>query len=214
MLSDYSREQCIQISINSADRYGFPRVVMVGCGEQESHHRQYARRPLNPAQDAAYWPDVSMSVYQQTIAFSEEYAAEGGDWRVYPGPETVERIGNRYYDVPYAADVAARKLAGIWAELPNRGREQTAAEALAVYNAGWSLPLALNPNRRNIIDSVAAAAAILADWEEPVTEETKQAVITQLGAIWGLAGQETDDAREWAFKQAVIAIKSALGLNG
>lgn len=120
------------------------------------------RRPKNPAQDPAYWPDVSEGVLQQTVAWSDEYLDEGGDPDTYPGPATVERILALYRNPDHAFRQALPKLV---ATLNEAGGNKLAG--LCLYNAPAIDP-AVNPNRGDYSRGLHAASKILAgqSWRE------------------------------------------------
>lgn len=98
----------IETANAAADRAGIPRLLLLACGVAESNLNPRARRPGMASDDERYWPDVSAGVWQQTIRWADEYRGDG----TYPGSDEVERIAALYYDLEYAAEVAARNLAG------------------------------------------------------------------------------------------------------
>ena len=93
-----------------ADRENLPRRVLLALAYAESTWDAQKRRPVNQSQDPAFWPDVSGGAFQQTVAFSDEFAARGLNPSNYPGAQITEEILSRYFDLDHAARVAARKL--------------------------------------------------------------------------------------------------------
>lgn len=111
-----SRDEVIAISNAVADEVGIPRLLMLACGIAESNLRWDARRPTDPAQDAAYWTDVSFGPWQQTVRWSQEYQdwytndAPGHPPGQFPGSDVIEAVFDHYRDTWHAARVAARQL--------------------------------------------------------------------------------------------------------
>ena len=101
----------VAISNAAADAAGIPRQLLLACGIAESNLRTDARRPKDPAKDAASWPDVSGGAWQQTVRYDPDYRG-GSD---YPGPDEVERVLALQYDPVRSAKVAAENLAQKWA---------------------------------------------------------------------------------------------------
>lgn len=101
----------VAISNAAADAAGIPRQLLLACGIAESNLRTDARRPKDPAKDAASWPDVSGGAWQQTVRYDPSYRG-GSD---YPGPDEVERVLALQYDPVRSAKVAAENLAQKWA---------------------------------------------------------------------------------------------------
>jgi hypothetical protein len=65
-----------------APRYGIPPRLGVALGIMESNLERYSRRPWNPAEDYAYWPDVSGGPFHQAIAWAPiGDQRTGPDWR-------------------------------------------------------------------------------------------------------------------------------------
>lgn len=111
-----TQDEVIATSNRVADAVGLPRVLLLACAIAESNLRPDARRPADPAQDAAFWPDVSYGPWQQTVRWSQEYRdwclhdAPGHDPNAYPGLDVVEAVFDHYRDVEHAARVAAAQL--------------------------------------------------------------------------------------------------------
>lgn len=141
MLAAAPLSDVVAISNTIADELGIPRVVMLGCAVAESNLDPQARRPRDPAQDRAYWPDVSAGVWQQTVRWSQEYA-DAGYTGAYPGPAVVERILRLYIDPWHAGRVAAKQIA-YWLT-----QEPDPLDALCRYNRP-ALEPGQNPNRAN-----------------------------------------------------------------
>jgi hypothetical protein len=111
-----TRDDVIAASHAAADAAGIPRLLLLSAGIAESNLRPDARRPTDPARDAAAWPDCSYGPWQQTARWSEEYHA----WIAndaplhppgqFPGSDVVEAVFDHYRDLGHAARVAARQL--------------------------------------------------------------------------------------------------------
>jgi hypothetical protein len=123
-----TRDEVIAIADRIADETGIPRRLLRACGIAEGNLRWNARRPKNPDQDAAFWPDVSGGAWQQTVRYDPDY--RGGS--AYPGPAEVERILALQYDVERSARVAARQLKGKW-----NGEHTDDAFLRAMYLYNW-----------------------------------------------------------------------------
>ena len=106
MADPKTRDEVIASSNRVADEWGIPRLLLLACGVAESNLRWDARRPTDASQDAAFWPDVSGGVWQQTVRYDPDYS--GGE--NYPGPSEVQRIMEKQYDVERSAHVAAANL--------------------------------------------------------------------------------------------------------
>jgi hypothetical protein len=123
-----------------AEEFGIPARVLLGLGIAESNLRWNARRPVDPADDARYWPDVSGGVAQQTVRWSMEYA-EAGYTSGVPSPAFIESVLQRYYDPRHSFRVAAPTIAH------NLAKYGDALQSLNAYNLpsgnGWS------PNESN-----------------------------------------------------------------
>jgi hypothetical protein len=122
----------------------------------ESEWQIAARRPKNPAMDAAMWPDVSSGLGQQTVAYSDEFRAMGLDARRYPGPEVTEQIMAAYRDPEHALRVAAGKLR-YWLSQSN----DDFLDAACRYN--WpAMDPAKNPHRGRYAQGLAVTDRMLA----------------------------------------------------
>lgn len=203
----WTREQIIALSNRLADEHGIPRVAMLGCGIAESDLVWNARRPKTPAEDAAYWPDVSMGVWQQTIRWSREYV----DWSwdhghpvaELPGADVIKFIGDLYFNPEHAGRVAAPQIKHYLTQ--ENGR---VLDALCRYN--WpAKPPAQNPNRANCQRGIVEAERILAAAPEPQPEpvpERLHPTIPEpaLAAYWSAAvpgipfAAQLGIVREWA----------------
>ena len=164
-----SESEVIAISNRLADEYGIPRLAMLACGVAESDLVWSARRPRDSADDARYWPDVSAGVWQQTVAWSPEFAAAGGfGTSPYPGPTITSRILSLYYDPEHAGRVAAPQIKA-W--LAAEGGD--IVRGLCRYNWPAQDP-DLNPNKANYERGLRGAAQLLAESpEEPATESPR-----------------------------------------
>lgn len=114
MADPKTRDEVIAISNATADAAGVPRLLLLAAGIAESNLAWDARRPKDPAQDAAFWPDVSPGVWQQAVRWSQEYAAwcaeQGHPPATFPGSDVVEAVMAHYWDVEHAARVAVGQL--------------------------------------------------------------------------------------------------------
>lgn len=131
-----TREQVIAASNAAADAAGIPRLLPLAAGVAESNLRADARRPATPADDAAYWPDVSYGPWQQTVRWSQEYQswymndAPGHPPAQFPGSDVVEAVFDHYRDLGHAATVAARQLKAHY----RPGEDDAIWKALNRYN--------------------------------------------------------------------------------
>jgi hypothetical protein len=111
-------------------------VLLLACAIAESGLDPNARRPKDPAQDVAFWPDCSAGLHQRAIRWSEEYRMLGFNGE-YPGAEVVEDLLELYRDPHHSSRVAAATLRG---NLAKSGGDLLGS--LALYNApalngGW-----------------------------------------------------------------------------
>lgn len=153
------RQEVLEMALRLANEYGLPRDVMLGCAIAESNLDPRARRPVDPAQDRDYWPDVSMGAWQQTVRWAPEYlswsADHGHPAGEVPGADVIQLIGDLYYNVEHSGRVAAENLAGKW-----RQYRPDKLETLCRYN--WpGLDGVNNPNRGNYQRGLAEALEIL-----------------------------------------------------
>lgn len=153
------RGQVIRIAVDAADAARIPRELVLACAIAESDLVPTARRPRNPADDARYWPDVSMGAWQQTVRWTEEYAAwakaHGHNPADVPPAEVIRTIGDRFYDPSYAASIAVPNLAAKW-----RSYQPDILETLCRYN--WPAQRGIdNPNRANYARALLEAVQIL-----------------------------------------------------
>lgn len=135
----------LAINNAAADAAGIPRLLLLACGIAEGNLNPNARRPVNPADDARYWPDVSGGVWQQTVRWDPDY--HGG--AAYPGPEEVARVLALQFDPERSARVAAANLTPKWRQYqpdifatlcaynwPAGGGKPASAAAAANYRRG------------------------------------------------------------------------------
>lgn len=106
MADPKTRDQVVETSNRVADEWGLPRLLLLATGIAESNLRWDARRPVNPADDERYWPDVSAGVWQQAVRYDPEYQGGPG----FPGAAEIERILQKQYDVERSSHVAAANL--------------------------------------------------------------------------------------------------------
>lgn len=119
--------EVIAISHRTADEHGILRVLLLACAVAEGNLVWNARRPKDPANDAAYWPDVSGGPWQQTVRYDPAY--RGGD--AFPGAAEIERVLALQYDVERAARVAALSLRAKW---NGKADDESLLRALYLYN--------------------------------------------------------------------------------
>jgi hypothetical protein len=158
----------IALSNRLADEFGVPREVMLGCAVAESNLNPDARRPKSPADDPAFWPDVSFGLWQQTVRWSREYAdwcqANGHLPGAFPGHDVIARIGAFYTDPEYAGRKAAPQLATYWRQ------ERDPLNCLCRYNKPNLDPF-LNPNRANYQRGLNEARRLLTVPEDGMLSE-------------------------------------------
>lgn len=153
-------EDLVRAIVPIAAEEGVSAKAIVALAWAESTWRSDARRPADPAADRTAWPDVSMGPFQQTVRWSDEFVALG-QGSGYPGPDVVEQIGRRYYDVDHATRVAARRLK---TALDRSGGHLL--DALCLYNRPNGDPLT-NPNRARYARAIEEARRLLATLEVP-----------------------------------------------
>jgi hypothetical protein len=120
-----------------ADRVQCPPRLLTALCVMESNLDEASRRPTDPADDFAYWPDVSGSLTHQAVAF-----APIGDRQ--PTRANIDYVLG--YLMAHPADairIAADNIGPKWAQW------QDGLEALSRYNAP-GLRWHQNPNRENI----------------------------------------------------------------
>lgn len=120
------------------------------------------RRPVELDDAADMWPDVSVGPFHQTIRWSPEWIAEaraaGVNPSVYPGDDTIARIGARYLDNQHAIAVAMPKLQAAYATATDAGGDL--ADAASYYNKPNMDP-ADNRNRAAYATAIEQARLIL-----------------------------------------------------
>jgi hypothetical protein len=151
--TDY-RAGPVAICRRYADDWDLPRELVLGCAIAESDLDALARRPHAAELDAAYWPDVSGGLFQQTVRWSKEYAAAGFGGE-YPGPAFTESTLQMYYDMNYAASVAIGQLLAAY-----RHTDSSVLDACCFYNSPNLEPLD-NPNRENYRRGIEQALRLL-----------------------------------------------------
>jgi hypothetical protein len=127
---------------------------LVGLMIAESGLSETARRPVDPADDLRYWPDVSGSVGQQTVLYAKGYGL--GD-----GTASRSNIDDVMHilmtNIPLAINIAARQYGSYYRLTGDH------FEACARYNGGPGASWASIPpgNRKNYLDGWAASAQYL-----------------------------------------------------
>lgn len=128
-----------------ADRVQCPPRLLTGLCIMESNLDEHSRRPTDPAQDFAYWPDVSGGLTHQAVAFAPIGSRQ-------PTRGNIDFVLGYLMDNPdKAIAIAADNIGPKWAQW------QDGKEALSRYNApgrAW----AQNPNRANIARGWEASA--------------------------------------------------------
>lgn len=139
-----------------ADRVSCPPRLLTGLCIMESNLDERSRRPLDPAKDFDYWPDVSGALTHQAVAFAPIGTRQ-------PTRGNIDFVLGYLMDNPdKAIAIAADNIGPKWAQW------QDGKEALSRYNApgrNW----AANPNKVNIARGWEASARYV------VTEDSSMA---------------------------------------
>lgn len=152
----WTRAQVIEIVKALAVEYEIPALALLTLGEAESGLRAHARRPIDPSQDRAYFPDVSFGWAQQTARWSREYAAAGYTGE-YPGDAFMREMERLYSDPWHAGRVAAPQLKYYLAR-----EDWDILRALSAYNKP-NLPPEQNVNLANYQRGLEVARRILGE---------------------------------------------------
>lgn len=178
MADPKTREEVIAISNTVADEWRIPRVLLLACGIAEGNLKWNARRPASPAQDAAFWPDVSGGPWQQTVLYDPDY--QGGN--AYPGPAEVARVLELQYDVTRAAHVAASNLARKFRDGTETDDDENLIRDLFEYNwpAGHERPYTPQ-HEANYRRGLREARAILRDQPDPGASPMKLSEVLARG---------------------------------
>jgi hypothetical protein len=104
------RDEILALIYRIADEYGLPRLLLLGCAIAESNLNPRARRPTSAQQDAAFWPDVSGGLMQQTVRYDPAY--RGGS--TFPGVAETERVIALQLDPERSLRVGAENLKDKW----------------------------------------------------------------------------------------------------
>lgn len=143
-----------------ADREQMDAQGFLGLLIAESNLDEQARRPVDPAQDLAYWPDVSGSLGQQTVRYAVSFGlGDGSSTRA-----NIDAVMARLMtDLAFTLDIAAQQWGAFYRA---SGDWRTAC---AKYNGGggatWqTIPAA---NRANYERGYAATAAYMGETPMP-----------------------------------------------
>lgn len=184
------RREIIDLIVRKAHEHNLIPWEFLGGAIAESALDPQARRPRDPAQDAAYWPDVSFGLFQQTARWADE-----GDQS--PRPDNIRYIQELYFDPVHACNVAARKFG------PLRRTEATALDAWCRYNWPAKDP-AQNPNRGNYADGLAEAQRILGtapmvtfNPNEPNIQQNDPWSCAPTSARWSLKAVGRNPSEQW-----------------
>lgn len=156
-----------------ADGYACPPRVLVALGIAESNLNEYAARERA-------WPDVSYSIWQQTVKWAAGYGVGDGT------DTTANRAAVRTaltVNLDRAADIAARQLGHWWGLYPEP------IQAMCRYNRP-STPASENANRPNYERAWAQSARYVVQASD-AEEETPMSEFT--GGFADLADQLGED---------------------
>jgi hypothetical protein len=161
----------------ASDRYSIPPQLLTACGIAESDLSAQAAREKT-------WPDVSYSVWQQTVKYAADYGL--GDGANTPTNRALVRQVLSS-DLARAADIAARQLGHWWAQ------EGDPIRALCRYNRPGGDP-ATNPNRANYERGWAASSRYVSQ-EDGMPEHSFQYGFADLAEALGadVVGEPTTD---------------------
>lgn len=123
-----TREEIVALIYKVADEVGIPRLLLLATAIAESNLNPNARRPVSAQQDAAYWPDVSGGLMQQTVRYDPDY--RGGD--EYPGRAMIDQILFAQMDPERSLRVGAKNLNQKW-----EGTTTDEALLRTMYKYNW-----------------------------------------------------------------------------
>lgn len=136
---------------------------LVALMEAESGLSEVARRPRDPDDDDAYWPDVSGGVGQQTVLYARGYGVGDGT----PTRTNIDLVMHILTtNVPLAINIAARQYGSYYRLTGDH------FEACARYNGGPGARWASIPagNQQNYLDGWARSAQYVATEPAPSPE--------------------------------------------
>lgn len=181
--------QIVEISNRTADAYGIPRRLLLAAACAEGSLRWDARRPVDPADDARYWPDVSGGVWQQTVRYDPAYT--GGD--AYPGPAEVERALAERQSARYGL-AAGWSVAADGGLMGRRGPDLSYRPRVTTANRRTAFGIRLAQLRRqaglrqiDVAVEIGAELSTYRKWEYGINEPQGVGTFARLAAVLGLS---------------------------